>query len=391
MPTFANRSGSSKLFKHISEAICSGKLQAGEKLRPITDLAREYGVSYGTARSSLVRLEKEGLVNKRHGSGTYVAPRPARTLLRNLVYLFLFSKSHLYDHLTADLLEYLHKSELMGVQVGWKGLRGPEQAGYLLDRWRDETPKAVVTQFPDFLCPGINEVIDQVRRDETRVIATFLDPQSLPAGWHCVNPNWDQVFQLAVGHLLKQGCDRLGMILDGQPPSDSRPDTDKATVGITRRSMERAMSELGGKDELIIHKNLPTGMWCDAFDGGNLLRVAEWLSGLDLPIGIVAQDSRISAVIRVAKQLGLNVPGDLMVVGVGNTPWAEAGNFTSVSVEPHDIAAHIARLINSTEDEPRGQSSVLIPPKLVIRENGIQHESHSISMGNREEVYQAST
>ena len=57
--------------------ILSGRLQAGDRLPGVRDLATATGVNVNTARSLYRRLEQEGLVISQHGMGTFVAPNPA--------------------------------------------------------------------------------------------------------------------------------------------------------------------------------------------------------------------------------------------------------------------------------------------------------------------------
>lgn len=58
----------------IQKRIESGELKCGEPVASERELARSYGVSPMTARHALKELEREGLVVRRSGSGTYVAP-----------------------------------------------------------------------------------------------------------------------------------------------------------------------------------------------------------------------------------------------------------------------------------------------------------------------------
>jgi GntR family transcriptional regulator len=57
--------------------ILSGRLQAGDRLPGVRDLAVATGVNVNTARALYRRLEREGLVVSQHGMGTFVAPNPA--------------------------------------------------------------------------------------------------------------------------------------------------------------------------------------------------------------------------------------------------------------------------------------------------------------------------
>ncbi|MBF6595090.1 MAG: GntR family transcriptional regulator [Thermaceae bacterium] len=59
----------------LREALTSGTWKAGEAMPPERSLAERFGVSRLTLRKALERLEAQGLVQRRQGSGTYVAPR----------------------------------------------------------------------------------------------------------------------------------------------------------------------------------------------------------------------------------------------------------------------------------------------------------------------------
>ena len=66
-------------------AIESGVLRAGDRLPPLRELADEVGVNANTLRAAYAKLEADGLIETRHGSGTFVtgpaAPRDLSALV----------------------------------------------------------------------------------------------------------------------------------------------------------------------------------------------------------------------------------------------------------------------------------------------------------------------
>jgi DNA-binding FadR family transcriptional regulator len=66
-------------------AIESGVLRPGSRLPPLRELADEVGVNANTLRAAYAKLEADGLIETRHGSGTYVTGPPARRDLSPLV------------------------------------------------------------------------------------------------------------------------------------------------------------------------------------------------------------------------------------------------------------------------------------------------------------------
>jgi GntR family transcriptional regulator len=64
-----------RLASAIRTQVSEGELKAGEALPPERELAEMTNVSRVTVRKALELLMREGLLSRRHGSGTYVAPR----------------------------------------------------------------------------------------------------------------------------------------------------------------------------------------------------------------------------------------------------------------------------------------------------------------------------
>ena len=64
----------------LRERIVADELEPGDRLPSEPDLARNLGVSRASLREGIALLEEDGIVRRRHGSGTYVTHRPG---LRN--------------------------------------------------------------------------------------------------------------------------------------------------------------------------------------------------------------------------------------------------------------------------------------------------------------------
>ena len=62
-----------ELAEKLRARIIGGEFPAGARLPSETAISDAYGVSRVTVRTAVKLLESQGLVNVRHGSGTYVA------------------------------------------------------------------------------------------------------------------------------------------------------------------------------------------------------------------------------------------------------------------------------------------------------------------------------
>src|SRR5262249_32649426 len=72
----------------IRARIEAGRWQSGEQLPSEPQLANELGISRGTLRESVRLLISDGLLDRRHGVGTFVARVPPPTIDRGIDELF---------------------------------------------------------------------------------------------------------------------------------------------------------------------------------------------------------------------------------------------------------------------------------------------------------------
>jgi DNA-binding FadR family transcriptional regulator len=64
----------------VRAAVTSGRLSAGERLPGLREVADQLGVNHNTVRAAVAKLEADGLLETRHGSGTFVAASAATQL-----------------------------------------------------------------------------------------------------------------------------------------------------------------------------------------------------------------------------------------------------------------------------------------------------------------------
>jgi DNA-binding GntR family transcriptional regulator len=65
-----------KIKELLSRELAAGHWRAGERLPTESVLASQLGCAVGTLRKALFELESQGLIERRHGSGTYVKQAP---------------------------------------------------------------------------------------------------------------------------------------------------------------------------------------------------------------------------------------------------------------------------------------------------------------------------
>jgi DNA-binding FadR family transcriptional regulator len=64
----------------LRAAVATGRLRAGDRLPGLREVADLLGVNHNTVRAAVAKLEADGLLETRHGSGTFVAAGAATQL-----------------------------------------------------------------------------------------------------------------------------------------------------------------------------------------------------------------------------------------------------------------------------------------------------------------------
>ena len=72
---------SRQIADQVRAQVMAGTVEAGDKMPSIRELARELAVNQNTVLRVYERLTAEGLLEKRHGDGTYVGNKPAAAKL----------------------------------------------------------------------------------------------------------------------------------------------------------------------------------------------------------------------------------------------------------------------------------------------------------------------
>ncbi len=81
-PQVRSKNLSQRVVDDISTKIKDGILRPGDRLPPEPELVQAFGISRTVVRESMLRLQSAGLVETRHGIGTFVlAPEQGRALL----------------------------------------------------------------------------------------------------------------------------------------------------------------------------------------------------------------------------------------------------------------------------------------------------------------------
>lgn len=148
-----------QLKNKILEDIDSGKLMHGDKLPSERELADQYGISRMTARHTLSILEREGVVERRIGAGTFITNKKIEM---DFITFNSFTKNMLGKGLqpSTQLLSIRKDRAKPSLAKKLKVSEGEELIVIKRLRLVDGTPVAIEESFiPYRYCAGIEERI----------------------------------------------------------------------------------------------------------------------------------------------------------------------------------------------------------------------------------------
>jgi DNA-binding LacI/PurR family transcriptional regulator len=372
------------IVEDIKEEISSGLVKKDDRLASELELSTKYGVSRITARRALEELEKEDLIYRRQGSGSYatgVYPRGTGIFEGGVTFVTLIipfgsNLGRSYDLLRGAGDYFSSQGILLTVQntAGDASKEreilvslGKSQAkGFLFYPCANRDNLDIQYQIANYPIPLI--MLDQ-----------YLDASGIPA---VVSDNAGGARD-AIAHLTKLGHRKIGFISDlGLNDASSVRDRYQGyCAGLRDAGIEYDLRNivLGKNQGSSIGQNkLPY----EALTEKNSLEESSRQFFLDMILPLVDRSDPVSAVlvlndylaINIMRSLstrGIKVPADLSIVGFDNIELAEHIDppITTIEQDFYGMGAEAARLLvarmNGKREVP--VATTFLPTKLIIR------------------------
>ncbi len=332
-----------------------GEFKPGDRIPSENQLCARYAVSLTTARRALLELEREGIVERRIGVGTMVAPlvRPVRLALMSIGYVgeSLRRVSSPIGELVAGITDYAGQRHM---DLSMSALQYDEVAAYV-HRFRKErpadgllirTPTDIDAVIPDLLeDAGVPYVI--VKRYVPGRPSNCVISDHVAGSW------------LATTHLLSLGHRRVGFVCATQSAVLSR-------------------DRLAGYCKALDAQDLP----CDDaliraeadFSAESGYRaVAALLRLTHPPTAIfVASDTMAVGAYDAVRDCNRIIPDDIAIVGYDDLSLATLLRpaLTTVRTSRYDFGRLSAELLlGLIEGRKRAPQQQVIPPMLIVRES----------------------
>jgi DNA-binding LacI/PurR family transcriptional regulator len=336
----------------IALLVADGELVPGAPLPSVRILARQLGVNVNTVRSAYAKLEADGLVRTRHGVGTVVLPAGPHSLAPGSAPLGSNTVAVLIGGVDPFYLALLRGIEDVADEQGTLVLvtdtrDAPKVAGALIRRLIARGVDGIIA----VSVGGIDEGNPRdPARGSGRVVPPIVYVDQPDRTGHVLVFDGNQAGYLATRHLVEHGHKTIGIVT----APVSWPNVREVYEGYVRgladagRSLSQTtVSEVGE-------------FTMEAGRAG----LARLLESPDPPSAVFAAGEVLAfGVLQEARSRGMEVPGDLAIIGYTDSPTAALVDppLTMVSVPAREIGLRAMRTLQTlmAGKKPRPRRTVL--------------------------------
>lgn len=353
-----------KVCDFVRRGIGKGKFKPGDKLPSCRELADSLGISYLTVTNAMRSLKDEGVISCVTRQGNFIAVAKKNDSVQGIkTGAMMNTRSHLYQDFFCAATEGLMASGIYWIPLEESGIDGNTDSA------------AFCRQLEKYAGMGIkNLVINGHRRFPYKDMKSFAsefdqiiyaiqyesEEASAIEGANIIIPDYRQAGRIIAQHLLKSGWEKIAFITY-EPLTES----ERRICGTAHRTED--MLVMDGIEE-VLKKSRKQGL-VDVISentAGTSSPALEKriLKLLDGKTAFAAMgDFRYKKIADAAEKAGLKLGKDFSFTGMYNTPWAEAWNFSSVSLREDKLAKLTVQALRENWKNRR----IEIEPELIVR------------------------
>jgi len=376
---------SERLYTELRDQIMKGRLRKGERLEPLRALAKRYDATMRGVRTVMMRLQEQGLVRMRQGSGVYVSwdadAEPTQGTVRpsivpkrrnhTRVVMMLDHLGEVWGDLSYRLITRLMPQGLRPLPmtcVGNEPTFAALQLEHCIEEWREDPPYALVLQHEQ--ASALVEQIEDACHGRSHLIRIGTNRP----GWHTARIDYQKLGEIAVDHLLDRGHTRIGLMLAARSIDEAHPENQHKSTAVHTPyilGMGKALRRRGIRDGLTIHYN----MLADTSDPRSTSptepdserRLVAWLRQDNRPTAFVSSDHYLACLTHTAAGLGLEPGRDFDRLGLGNTDWSRIGGFDTFDLQVAEYVTGIEKMLKSPVPPFGPEIDLAVVPRLITR------------------------
>lgn len=352
-----------RLYGHILSPDCS----IGQRLAPVRVLAEQFGTSPSTVLHALRDLERDGYVDRRHGSGVYVASQSRPVTMQDMVTLCIEAGSEVWSDLGWALMTRLTGLGKVPLIID-SATSGQKPKKELLRRiLLSRTGLLAVHSYRYFPHEVFRNPIFQ---HKTVVgLAEWVESVELPHLYRVLT-DYRAGAEMMAEHLWSRGHRRVLLIESGSMFQDMLTNRYLRGISAGPAFVEQWQARGGQWDhvESIIQvEDQRPKLTCD--NG--------WLAMLDRPDAPTAvfglMDCFTRAALDLVAQHRPHLVNKIEFVGYYDTRWSHTASpaLTAVNLNVEEIADQAAALIAAlTSGQEPPERTIRVRPRLIVREQG---------------------
>lgn len=343
----------------IKERIENGELRDGDRLETEQEIGRMFGVSRQTVRRGLEVLEKEELLEKIQGSGSYVRTwrqrEGAPLLSRTVTIISSYVDSYIFPRLLQSMVRALEKADYSS-RIMFTG-NHLETERKLLNRILEENSQDPLIVEP--VMSGLpNPNLDFYRKLRDKGIPIlFFNSFYLELELPHVSMDDKAAGRMATEYLIGRGHTNIGGIF-------------KSDDGQGRCRYQGYLDAMQEQGLLIAEKRI---RWIDSVEQNRLeqdgARLMERLA--DCTACVCYNDQVAHALTEICAREGIRIPEDLSLVSIDNSELSRlnAVALTSVAHPMEAMGKRTAENLLRLIKNPRFEATHEFVPELVERDS----------------------
>jgi len=350
----------SEILDALRAQLADGRYPPGARLPSEHQLATRFGVSRPTAGRALRELEAAGLVERRPGSGTYARQPAARASRTFGLLAHGLGATEVLDPICTEITR---RCQASGATVLW-GDDAPPTDGvaelvrlcrYYAERRVDGVFFAPLESVPDRERENLM-IVELLRAAGIAIVLLDRDVPDFPARSDLDLVGIDNFLAgLHLGaHLASVGRRRPLFLARPHHPSTTDLRAAGAAAALTRAGLDTV------------------GPWPASVDPSDDAAVRRLLDDHRPDAVVCANDLTAALLMRTLSRLGLDVPGDVAVVGFDDVGYSTLlpVQLTTMRQPCRAIARAAVRAMYARLDEPDLEpSATLLPAELVVRQS----------------------
>lgn len=345
------------IIRWIRELLETGELRAGDRLESEYQLCDRFQVSRQTVRHAITILEKEGVIERRRGSGTYIkesaqfGKRQKKTM--QIALMTTFVQEYIFSGIIREIENMLSHAEY-GVQISITNNSLEKERFILKNILEKRGVDGIIAEPTQSGLPNPNlELYREIMRSGVPVIFINSYYPELKAPYISLDDK--MAGKMATEYLIRCGHQKIAAVFKADDGQGHR-----RYAGYVEALME---ADIRIKGERVV--------WIDTEDVRNMRKDSSWI--LRRIQGCTAcvcyNDEVASSLTAVCMEQGMKIPENISIVGIDDSDLASYCEvpLTSMKNPVRELGKKAATEILELMEGKKVPESVELMPKIVSR------------------------